>query len=148
MKTVIVYASVHHGNTKKVVDAIAEKFDVDLIDATKVGERDLSGYDAIGFASGIYKSKYHQQLLNFVSVNLPQEKKVFLITTYGSRRNYDKTILAAMHGRNAKIIGRFGCPGYDTFGPFRLIGGLKRGRPNEKDLAAAVEFYRKMKLDQ
>lgn len=148
MKTVIVYASVHHGNTKKVVDAIAEKFDVELIDATKVGERDLSGYDAIGFASGIYNSKYHQQLLNFAAVNLPQEKKVFLITTCGIRRNYDKSILDAMRGRNARVIGRFVCPGYDTFGPFRLIGGLRKGRPNEKDLAAAIEFYRKLKLDQ
>jgi len=146
MKTAIVYASVHHGNTKKVVEAIAAEFDVDLIDATKVKERDLKGYDAIGLASGIYMSRYHQKLLNFVAVNLPQEKKVFLITTYGSKRNYDKSILAAMEGRNAKIIGRFGCPGFDTYGPFKLIGGLKKGRPNQSDLSAAVEFYRGLNL--
>ena len=33
MKTVIIYASVHHGNTKKLVERIAEKCGVDLIDA-------------------------------------------------------------------------------------------------------------------
>lgn len=60
MKTVIVYASVHHGNTKQVVDEIAGKNEVDLIEATKVKEKDLSEYDLIGFASGIYYSKYHQ----------------------------------------------------------------------------------------
>lgn len=37
MKTAIVYASVHHGNTEKVVKAIAEKHpEVELIDATMI----------------------------------------------------------------------------------------------------------------
>ena len=45
MKAAIIYASVHHENTKKVVEAIAGENAVDLIDATKEKERDLSGYD-------------------------------------------------------------------------------------------------------
>ncbi|EKC54823.1 flavodoxin [human gut metagenome] len=49
MKAAIIYASVHHENTKKVVEAIAGENAVDLIDATKEKERDLSGYDLIGF---------------------------------------------------------------------------------------------------
>ena len=53
MKATIIYASVHHENTKKVVEAIAGENVVDLIDATKEKERDLSGYDLIGFASGV-----------------------------------------------------------------------------------------------
>ena len=32
MKTAIVYASVHHGNTKKIIDAIAKENEVELID--------------------------------------------------------------------------------------------------------------------
>lgn len=51
MKTAIIYASVHHGNTKKIIDEIAKSNEVDLIDATQVTEKDLSGYDLIGFAS-------------------------------------------------------------------------------------------------
>ena len=39
-------------------------------------------------------------------------------------------------------LGEFGCRGYDTFGPFKLMGGIARGRPNEADLAAARAFYR------
>lgn len=35
MKAAIIYASVHHENTKKVVEAIAGENAVDLIDATK-----------------------------------------------------------------------------------------------------------------
>lgn len=35
MKVAIIYASVHHENTKKVVEAIAGENVVDLIDATR-----------------------------------------------------------------------------------------------------------------
>ena len=35
MKTAIVYYSQHHGNTKKLIDAIAAKYEVDLIDAAQ-----------------------------------------------------------------------------------------------------------------
>ena len=83
MKAAIIYASVHHENTKKVVEAIAGENAVDLIDATKEKERDLSGYDLIGFASGVYYGKFHQTVLNFASVNLPADKDVFLICTCG-----------------------------------------------------------------
>ena len=48
MKTAIVYASVHHGNTKKIVDEIAKNEEVDLIDATQIKEKSLSEYDLIG----------------------------------------------------------------------------------------------------
>lgn len=54
MKSVIVTASVHHGNTRKVVDAIAKEFEVDIIDATKVMKKDLSRYDLIGFIGEVY----------------------------------------------------------------------------------------------
>ena len=63
MKTAIVYASVHHGNTEKVVKAIVEKHpEVELIDATKSGLKDLASYDLIGFASGIFYGKLHKIL--------------------------------------------------------------------------------------
>ena len=78
MKTVIVYASVHHGNTKKLVEKIAEECKVDLIDAVQQPKADLADYDRIGFASGIYFSKFHQTILKFASENLPENKKVFL----------------------------------------------------------------------
>ena len=67
MKTAIVYASTHHGNTKKLLDAIAAAYEVDLIDAVKIPEKDLNRYDRIGFASGIYYSKFHQACLLYTS---------------------------------------------------------------------------------
>ena len=141
MKSIIIYASTHHGNTEKLVQAIAEECGVDTVDATKVPEKDLSGYDAIGFASGIYASKFHQSVLNFASVNLPEDKKIFFICTYGAKESF-KSIEKVTAGRNAEIIGKFGCKGHNTFGPFKLIGGTGKGCPTEKDLQDAVEFYR------
>ena len=51
MRKAIVYASVHHGNTEKIVKSIAERCQVDLIDAVKQSDADLRSYDMIGFAS-------------------------------------------------------------------------------------------------
>ena len=41
MRKAIVYASVHHGNTEKLVKKIAEECQVDLIDAVKQPDTDL-----------------------------------------------------------------------------------------------------------
>jgi flavodoxin len=140
MKTII-YASVHHGNTKKVVEAIARECEVELIDATQIKEKDLSGYDAVGFASGIYYSKFHQSVLSFATVNLPENKKVFYICTNGGNASY-KSIEEITKKKRAVEIGRFSCKGYDTFGPFKLVGGLAKGHPDNKDLEDAVLFFK------
>ena len=70
MRKAIVYVSVHHGNTEKLVKGIAEECQVDLIDAVNQPDADLSSYDMIGFASGIYFSKFHQLILTFKKVTL------------------------------------------------------------------------------
>lgn len=139
MKKVIVYASVHHGNTKKLVERIAKECGVDLIDAVHQPEADLSEYDMIGFASGIYFSKFHQAIIKFASENLPEDKNVFLICTYGGSANY-KSFERIIKKKRANIIGTFGCKGYDTFGPFKLVGGIAKGHPNEKEMESAVRF--------
>ena len=45
MKTAICYYSRHHGNTLKVLQAMAEEGDVDLIDVTTRQAVQLEGYD-------------------------------------------------------------------------------------------------------
>lgn len=44
--------------------------------------------------------------------------------------------------RGCAVLGTFGCKGYDTFGPFKLVGGLAKGRPDEGDLDRARSFFR------
>ncbi len=143
MKAVIIYASMHHGNTKKIVDAIAQECDVELVDATKVIEKDLEGYDLIGFASGIFYSKYHKQVLDFANINLPTDKNVFFIATAGNPIDFNfHTIAEIAKEKSCNEVGRFQCKGYDTFGPFKLVGGIQKGHPDEEELREAVEFFK------
>ncbi len=146
MKTAVVYYSKHHGNTKKLLDELARHFDgLTLIDAAQTAAVDLSAYDAVGFASGIYYSKLHKSVLRAAQEALPQGKKVFFLYTCGAeKKGYTDAIRKAIDGKGAEILGEFGCPGYDTFGPFKLIGGIAKGRPNEEDLVNACRFYERI----
>lgn len=47
---------------------------------------------------------------------------------------------AAVSAKKAQVVGEYGCFGFNTFGPFKLIGGIAKGRPNADGLAAAVRF--------
>ena len=140
MKTAIIYYSAHHGNTRKLVEAVAQGRDVTLIDALTAKSTDLSGYDLVGFASGIYFGKFHQSVVEFAENNLPQGKKVFFLSTYGGS-NGTRAIEKAVKVKDARIVGGFGCKGYDTFGPFRLVGGIAKGHPDEADLKNARDFF-------
>lgn len=140
-KTAIIYASVHHENTKKIVEAIAEKYDIELIDATKTKKMNLSGYSLVGFASGIYYSKLHQAVIDFAKNNLTANKKIFMLYTSGSNRDYRKNFLKEIEDKKPVVIGTYKCPGFDTYGPFKFIGGVSKGRPNENDINCALKFF-------
>ena len=143
MKSVIVYASTHHGNTKKVVETIAQNCGVELVDATKVHEKDLSEYDLIGFASGIFFSKFSEQVLKFARENLPENKDVFFIATAGNPMQLNfNSISDVAKDKKCNERGRYQCKGYDTYGPFKLVGGIQKGHPNDEELKAAVDFYK------
>lgn len=145
MKTAVVYYSKHHGNTKKLLDAIAKQYDIDLIDVTLDTCPDLSVYDVIGFASGIYYSKFHESLLNFAEEKLPENKKTFFVYTGGTKKKgYTSAIADAVSKHGAKVLGEYGSLGLDTFGPFKLIGGIAKGHPDDNDLSGAVAFYERI----
>ena len=145
MTTAIVYYSKHHGNTKKLLDAIAAKNEVTLIDVTEQPSADLSGYDRIGFASGIYYNSFAKQLLSFAQAHLPEKKDVFYLFTHGAPKG---VFLTAIHRiaeqKQCKEIGSYHCLGFDTFGPFKLVGGIAKGHPTEEEINEAVAFYQKL----
>lgn len=142
MKTAIVYYSRHHGNTKKLLEAIADKYDVTLFDIAESVPENLDGFDRIGLASGIYFSKFHKSLLKFTEEKFPEGKETFFIYTYGAEKNtYTKAIGEAVKKHGAKILGEYGCLGFDTYGPFKLVGGVAKGHPDENDIKGAVSFY-------
>jgi hypothetical protein len=41
----------------------------------------------------------------------------------------------------AEILGSYGCLGFDTFGPFKLVGGIAKGHPTADEIQGALKFY-------
>ena len=149
MKAAIVYYSRHHGNTKKLLDAIAAYADVTLINVVECSSINLNDFDCVGFASGIYFASFAKQLLAFAEKYLPQNKDVFFINTCGVHSGvYFEAIRKITNRKNCLELGSYQCLGYDTFGPFKLVGGIAKGHPNDDEIAAAVSFYQTIEKGQ
>lgn len=147
MKTAIIYYSKHHENTKQLLDAIQKSSsdEITLIDVTTTSSANLEAYDLIGFASGIYYSKFEKRVLQFAKNYTPNGKDVFLLYTYGAEKaGYTKAIREALSGSNANILGEYGCFGFNTFGPFKLIGGIAKNHPNNTEIRNAISFYKNL----
>ena len=141
-KAVIIYASTHHGSTKKLADAIANRYDVHLIDAAKQHSADLSEYDLIGFASGIDFGKFYDSVEQFLEKNLPENRKVFFLYTCAKvSSRFTEIIKDAARRKGAVILGEYGCRGFNTYGPWKLIGGMNKGHPSAEELQGAVGFF-------
>lgn len=145
MKTAVCYYSRHHGNTRKVLEAMAGEGELDLIDVTARQAVRLEDYDRVGFASGIYYGGFQKSVLQFARQYLPEGKPVFFVYTCGMRRpGYTAAIGRIAREKNCPVLGAFGCKGYDTFGPFRLLGGIAKGHPDARDLEKARSFFRRI----
>lgn len=141
MKTAILYQSTHHGNTKRLCDAIAAQYDVTLIDAA-APLPPLEPFDLIGIASGIAFGKFYAPLLAKLEESLPEGKDVFFLFTAGSpKASYTDAVRAIAERKGCSCRGTWSCKGFDTYGPLKLIGGINRGRPNANDLRGAVDFF-------
>ncbi|MBQ2879751.1 MAG: flavodoxin [Anaerotignum sp.] len=141
-KAIIIYASTHHGNTYKLVQAISEKYHIPLIDATIQQRADLSEYDLIGFASGIDFGKFYTPTIEFLKNNLPQNKKVFFLFSCAKiSPQFTKSIRAEALKKEAVLMGEYGCKGYNTYGPWKLIGGMNKNHPTQAEIDGAVQFF-------
>ncbi|MBO7253404.1 MAG: flavodoxin [Oscillospiraceae bacterium] len=140
-KAAIVFASHHHQNTRKLVEAIAESCDAVLIDAARQQFADLTEFDLIGFASGIDFGKFYDPVVCFLRNNLPEGKAVFFLYTCARESDrFTGTIREAAGRKGAVQLGEYGCKGYNTYGPWKLIGGMNKGHPNREEVAGAVNF--------
>jgi len=151
MKTLIIYISVHHGNTERVAKVMANILDAALLEVEQADASMLGQYDLIGFGSGIYVGRHHESLLDFVD-RLPmlRNKKAFIFSTSGLRKirfihNFDKPLEERLQQKGFDIIGEFSCRGLDTYRATKLVGGINKGRPNAKDLQQAEDFARSLK---
>lgn len=146
-KTIIIYASKHHGNTYKLVKAISDKYEIAMIDATKKSIANLQEYEVIGFASGIDFGKFYESVENFAKDNLPKKKKVFFLYTCAmERKEFTNSMKEIVLEKEATILGEYGCKGYNTYGPWKFIGGMNKKHPTEAEIMSAVEFFDKLQI--
>lgn len=141
-KAVIVYASTHHGNTRKLVDAISAEYPIVLIDATEQTQADLNQYDLIGFASGVDFGRFYEPVERFLKENLPEKKQVFFLYTCAMvQKGFTKSMRQEAEKKNAALLGEYGCRGFNTYGPWKLVGGMNKGHPTVEEASGALLFY-------
>ena len=150
MKSLIVYKSFHHNNTKKVAETMAESIGADIFAVDELKEIDVSEYDLIGFGSGIYFGNFHISILNLVKrIKNIENKNVFIFSTSGLSikfLDFDRGIKKELQKRGANLVGSFNSKGFNTNSIVGLLGGMNKGRPNDLDLNSAKKFVEDIRL--
>ncbi|MCK9536248.1 MAG: flavodoxin family protein [Bacilli bacterium] len=139
MKTLIICESHHQQNTIKVARRLATVLNAGVVPA--MAAESIEEYDLIGFGSGIYFQRHHRALLTLAEKLNLKDKPVFVFSTSGlGWRRYNRHLIKILKSKGATVVGDFTCKGRDTFGLLKLIGGIARRHPNEKDLKKAEAF--------
>lgn len=148
MKSIVIYESIHHNNTEKIANVIADEIGAELVNVRNFAEyhKNLNEYDLIGFGSGIYKSEVHKNIKKFVETTEHRDnQKTFIFTTSGTgKESYNKKFKDFLNLKGFDVIAEFACKGFDTFGLLKIIGGISKGRPNEDDIANAKNFAKSL----
>jgi flavodoxin len=143
VKTAIIVASHHHGNTRRIADAMAAALRARVIDADVANADDLLDYGIIGLGSGIYFGRPHRSIRRLASTIPADSKRVFLFSTSGLpclSFFWHLCLKRTLKQRRAVMVGEFHCRGWDTVGPLKLFGGLNRRHPDAVDLKRAISF--------
>lgn len=149
-KALILCKSVHHGNTARVARAMAEVLDAEVAEPEGVPYTVLGRYGLLGFGSGVYYGRMHGALVEWLR-GLPDapESRVpaFVFSTSGLpllARLWHEPVNRLLVRKGFEVVGGFACRGFDTWGPLWLAGGLNRAHPDERDLARAAAFARRL----
>ena len=73
-----------------------------------------------------------------------QKKVFFLYTCARNDHPFTESMRTAAEEKQAIILGEFACKGYNTYGAWKIIGGMNKNHPNQKELDKVVEFYEKI----
>lgn len=150
MKAVIVCHSVSHGNTRRVADAMAEVLDAKVLGPDEADSAELAEADLVGFGSGVFHTKLHPRLTGFAgSLPAAARGRAFVFATSGLPETpvtrFARPLVRLLEGKGFAVDGTFSCRAFDTWAPFRLVGGINKHRPNDEDLAAAREFAARLR---
>ncbi|PHV67564.1 flavodoxin [Williamsia muralis] len=146
MQTVLVTSSRSaHLNTRRIADAISEVLGARLLAPEEAIPTVLREADRVGFGSGIYWMGFDERLLHCIQ-ELPDMagREAFVFGTSGLPeppfRRYTKQLGTILENRGFEVVDSFTCRGVDTWGPFKLVGGVNKGRPDDNDVQAARRF--------
>ncbi|THA49845.1 flavodoxin [Streptomyces sp. A1136] len=144
MKIVIVCTSVSHGNTRRVADAMADVLDAKVVTPEEADPAEPAGADLVGFGSGVFYGKLHHGLTDFVKTLPPCRGRAFVFATSGlpeiPPRPYTRALTRLLEGKGYEVDGAFSCRAFDTWAPFKIVGGINKHRPAAEDLTAARDF--------
>ncbi|MEU5792083.1 flavodoxin family protein [Streptomyces sp. NPDC047813] len=144
MKTVIVCASVSHGNTRRVADSMAETLDAKVVSPEQADPAELAAADLVGFGSGVFYSRLHPRLTDFAKALPAGRGRAFVFATSGLPEiplmPFARPLVRLLEAKGFEVEGRFSCRAFDTWAPFKPLGGINKQRPNAGDLAAARAF--------
>ena len=144
----IVYASIHHGNTRKLAESLSAELSADLFSIDEAENVNLDRYELVGLGSGIYFGRHHASLCKLVDLWQNPPRRVFIFSTAGLpflRRFQHASLRKRLVKQGCEVVSEFCCRGWDTVGPLWLMGGINRKHPNTKDLNRALEFARQLK---
>jgi flavodoxin len=146
-KAAIIYASIHHGNTRQIATLLASQLDAELMSVEEAQGKCLKEYRVVGIGSGIYFGRHHDSLLKLVDSWNEAPDRVFIFSTAGLpvlRYLQHTALRGRLVRRGCSVVGEFCCRGWDTVGPLWLIGGINRKHPNERDLDRVRRFAERL----
>jgi flavodoxin len=144
-KALLICVSVSHGNTAAVARAMAEVLDAEIREPEEVDPQTLDDFDVVGFGSGMFYGSHHRRLREYVEqLPMARDTRAFVFATAGTGRLQSRPWQSSLEGVLAEkgydVVGSFVCPGFDTWLPLNLVGGINKGRPNARDLTRARGF--------
>ncbi|MGW6724853.1 flavodoxin [Nocardia sp. NPDC055029] len=93
---------------------------------------------------------FHPELRRFITA-LPVAHRgtAFVFRTGGFPeppfRRYTRALTRGIEKKGFDVVDLFGCRGFDTWLPLRLVGGIRKGHPDATDIAAARAFAEKLR---
>lgn len=150
MSALVICASKHHGNTRKVADRIGGVLNAPVVTPGEVTAEQIDAADLVGFGSGVYWMAFDPDLLRLVrGLTAKRRGTAFVYATSGlpetPLRRYTRSLADLLTDAGFQLAPEvFHCRGLDTMGPFGLVGGVNKGRPSAADLADAEDFAHRL----
>lgn len=144
-RALLICVSVSHGNTAAIARAMAEALGAEVRAPEEVDPQTMNDFDVVGFGSGVFYGSHHRRLRQYVG-QLPTARntRAFVFATAGTgrlqSRPWQSPLEKVLAEKGYDVVGSFVCPGFDTWLPLKLFGGINKGRPNVRDLSRAHRF--------